>query len=423
MPYFTSPTTRMRRAIQIAVAISVVAIACSGCATGSSSGGGSSTIKVGIPVADTASLAQAGVAAKDALSVADIETMYKSALNVVSGKSAAGGHKLVPDFSSFSLVDPGAPQTACLHFVRDSKDDVVLSNQFVNGGDQCVVQRGGFLLQNVAAPQTAYNSKVGHVVTTDLTPDAAAKNFAAYLTGDAKLTGQKLGVLTDALGGDAAPVTGILIPALKKAGLNVVHVTTLTADLTQVAQQVPVEVTQMKEAGVTTIIDATPSANLMDFLGGASKAGYDVPYIASDLNNAVDETFSPAYPPNLQATAITARRFAEPDSALAATCYANYQKAGGKTLVAGSVNYQELLEICDSVTLLAAGVSHLGSTGFSSSAFVTALGKVGTLHFAYYGPSGLSGTSQSTVQGVRTVTWSKGSWASTGSAWTAPANG
>lgn len=259
----------------------------------------------------------------------------------------------------------------------------------------------------------------------DLTPTAAAKTFAAYLAADSKLKGQKLGVLTDALGGDSAPVTSVLVPALKAAGLTVAHVTTLSADLTQVAQQVPTEVTQMKDAGVTTIIDATPSANLLQFLGGAAKGGFSVPVVASDLNNAVDETFAAAYPPTLTATAITARRFAQPDPTLAAACYGSYRKAGGKALVAGSVNYQTLLQICDSVKLLAAGIKHLGSAAVSNSTLTTAFGKVGKLDLAYYGPSSLTGTSKSTVQGLRTVTWAKGGWSADGSGttWTAPANG
>ena len=412
-----------RSAVVVAgiVALATTMTACS--ASSTSKGSSSAPISIGIPIGDTASLQAVGIAAPDALSVSDIETMYKAAISKVSGTAAAGGHKLTTDFSSFNLVQAGAPQTSCLHFVQDSKDDVVLSTQFVNGGDQCVVQRGGFLIQNVAAPQAAYSLGAGAVYTMDLVPNDAAKEFANYLTKDSKLKGQTLGVLTDALGGDAAPVTSILVPALKKAGLNVAHVTTLSADLSQVAQQVPVEVSQMKQAGVTTIIDATPSANLLQFLGGAGKVGFNVPIIASDLNNAVDETFAPAYPKTLEATAISARRFSSTDNTAANTCYKNYRAAGGKSLVVGSTNYQQNVQICDSVTLLAAGLAKLGSTSFSKAALETALGKVGSLTFGFYGPSKLSGSSHSTVSTVQALKWDNGGWQPTNGTWLKVSNG
>jgi len=407
--------TAPRLAAGAIVAIGAVVLA--GCSTATTSGGSGSSapVSVGIPVADVASLQAAGVASPDALTVKDIEKMYTAAIDAVSGKAAAGGHKITTDFASFDLVQPGAPQTACLHFVQDSKDQLVLSDQFVNGGDQCVVQRGGFLIQNIAAPQAAY-AMAGKVVTTDLVPNDAAAAFARYLTTSAHLKGKKLAVLTDALGGDAAPVTSVLIPALKKAGLDIVHVTTLSADLTQVAQQIPVEVSQLQDAGVDEIIDATPSANLAQFLGGMSKAGLDVPLIASDLNNAVDEAFAAAYPKNLKATALTARRFGS-DNAQATACASRYQKAGGRTLVAGSANYQTLLEVCDSVTILAAGLKQLGGTTFSSASFAAALGKVGTLDLAYYGPSKLSGSPQTTVQAQQVVSWGGTGWAPTDGKW------
>lgn len=410
------PHQPVLRALTPAAVVALsLALGVTACSNGSSDDSGD-TITVGIPVANTASLAQAGVSAPDAASADDIETMYKAALKSVTG------YKIDTKFVSFNLVQTGAPQTTCLKLLQDEKADVVLASQFVNGGDQCVVQRGGTLIQSIAVPQAAYGMKQGVVYTNDQMPNDAATNFATYLTTQAHLESQTIGVLTDALGGDATPVNDILVPALKKAGLHVAHVSTLSADITQVAQQVPVEVAQMRDAGVTAIVDATPSANLMQFLGGMTKAGWKVPFIAGDLNNAIDESFAAAYPKTFEATGYTARRFTT-DNAAATTCYQNYVAAGGKELTPNSASYQANLEVCDQVKILSAGLSKLGGKAFDKKAFSEALSQGGDLDFAYFGAGSLSGASSSTARKLHTVTFTNGHWSGTDENWTAISHG
>ncbi|UUT34679.1 hypothetical protein [Microbacterium elymi] len=115
-------------------------------------------------------MVKAGVAAPDALTATEIEQMYTAAIHKVSGTDAAGGYTIIPDYATFDLVQAGAPQTTCAKLVQDDKSDLVLAGQFVNGGDQCVVQQGGTLLQDVAAPEAAYSMSTGTVVTLDQLP-------------------------------------------------------------------------------------------------------------------------------------------------------------------------------------------------------------------------------------------------------------
>ncbi|UUT34680.1 hypothetical protein [Microbacterium elymi] len=227
-----------------------------------------------------------------------------------------------------------------------------------------------------------------------------------------------MGVLTDALGEDAKPVTDIIVPALKKAGIDVAHVTTLTADLQAVAQQVPTEVGVMKEAGVDVIVDATPSANLMQFLGGMKAANWNVPFIASDVNYAVAETFAGAYSPTFEATALTERTFGA-DSDAGAACEKTYQDAGGKELTLGSTNYQTLLQACDLVTVLARALTALGDTAFSPEAFADAVGGLGQVDgIASYGDLTFQKGAHTGVSGLQVVAWSNGGWAATDGKWT-----
>ncbi|MFT4210431.1 MAG: hypothetical protein QM626_01050 [Microbacterium sp.] len=412
-------TTRRTAPLILVATATILAAGLSGCGSASGTDTSGRTLHIGIPIADSSSLVKAGVASPDALTADQIEQMYTIALDAISGTDAAGGYTLVPDYATFDLVDSGAPQTACAHFVQDSRDDLVLSGQFVNGGDQCVAQQGGVLLQDVAAPEAAYSIDTGTVLTLDQLPSTAAERFADYLISSGVLDGKTVGVLTDALGGDATPVTDVLVPALEDAGVEVAHVTTLTSDLQAVAQQIPTEITQMKEAGVDVIVDATPSANLMQFLGGESSAGWSAPVIASDLNYAVAETFAAAYPADLEASALTQRTFgADAGGDAASTCADRYETQGGETLVAGSTNYQTLLQACDLVTVLGKALTALGDTAFSGAAFATAVEGLGHVDgIASYGDLTFEAGTPAGVSGLQVVTWSDGGWEPTDGVW------
>jgi hypothetical protein len=354
----------------------------------------STVVKVGIPVADPASLAQLGLPTTGSPSVSQLELAYTAQIKAINASGVLGKRKLAPVFDVYSLANPAAPQQTCVSLTENDHVFAVVTGQFVNGGDVCVAQHHTPMFESVAAPQAAYTKYPGLVFTAQMSPNRNARAFAQALIRSHALKGKTVGVLTDSLGGDLAPVTGVLVPALKAAGVNIVHVTDITSDFSEIPQQIPVEISEMKAAGVNMIVDATPGPTLEEWVGGEQQASFSPKIVMSDLNDADFAIFTASYPASLNGTvAYTSERYGENAAhqklqPIDASCNKHYTKAGGPSYPRDSSNYVDLEQSCQALTMLVDGlVATKGS--LSLKRFDKAMAHLGPIDLEFQGPSSL----------------------------------
>ena len=369
------------------------------------------TIKVGIPVADPASLAALGQPTAGLPTVAQTELMFTSQIKAINASGELGARKLVPVFNVYSLASPAAPEASCVSLTEDSHVLAVVSGQFVNGGDVCVAQHGTPMIESVAAPQSAYSSYPGLVYSAQMAPNRNARDFAHELVASGALKGQTVGVLADSLGGDYPPVSQVLVPALEAAGIKVAHVTDLTADFSELPQQIPVEISAMRSAGVTMIVDATPGPNLLMWLGGMQSAGWSAKFATSDLNNADFAIYTSRYPASMNGTvAYTSERFGEGAAGFGAQpgdrqCLQRYVSAGGARYARDSSNYVTLEQSCQALTMFIDGVRATKGAA-SVKSFARAMAHLGKVALPFQGPSSLSAGKTDAADAVRVTHFS-----------------
>ena len=377
----------------------------------SSAATSSGTIKLGIPIANAATLAALGQSTRGALSVAQTELMFSSQIDALNRSGGFGAVKVKPVFEVFSLADPASIQRSCVALTQTQHVFAALAVQYVLGGDACIAQHGTPMLESVAAPQAVYDHFPGRIFTTQMAPNVNARSFAHELVSSGSLRGQKVGVLADSLGGDFAPVSQTLVPALRAGGIDVAHVTDLSANFSVAPQQIPVEISDMRSAGVTTIVDATPGPNLVLWLGGLQKAGWMPKIVMSDLNDADFAVYTGMYPPSMAGTtAYTTQRYGEHAAGLSApasdqTCLSRYESAGGVTLAPDSANYVELEQTCQVLALFADGLKAVSGSP-SQTSFAKAMSGLGSVSLPFQGPSSLGAGKPYAADAVRVTRFS-----------------
>ncbi len=396
----------------IAVVVVLVIVLSSGSSSQNTSSasvsdsGVGATVKIGIPIANQASLAALGQSTKGLPSVQQTELMFGAQIKAINAAGGIAGRKLQAVYGVYSLSDPATIERTCVALTQNDQVLAAVTTQFVLGGDTCVAQHGTPMFESVAAPQTTYVQYPGLIWTAQLEPNQNAKSFAAELIASGSLKGQKVGVLSDSLGGDFQPVSQTLLPALKAGGVDVAHVTDLSSDFSVMPQQIPAQIADMRSAGVSTIIDATPGPNLELWLGGLHKAGWSPKIVMSDLNDADFTVYTAAYPPSMQGTvAYTTQRYGESEAGIATpavdqTCLKNYTSAGGTAWPTGSANYVQLEQSCQALAMLVDGLKAAGK-GLTKQSLTKAMGSLGTVNLPFQGPSSFATGKASAADAVR----------------------
>lgn len=399
-------------ALVVAVAIVLVIVLSSGSSNSDSPGTGAAgaavtgNIEIGIPIANAATLAALGQSTKGVLSVQQDELMVSSQVKAINAAGGIDGRKLQPVFEVYSLADPATIERSCVALTENHQVVAVVTGQYVLGGDQCVAQHGTPIFESVAAPQPAYTQYPGLVWTAQMAPNQNAKSFAQELISSGALKGQKVGVLADSLGGDFQPVSQVLVPALKAGGIDVAHVTDLSSNFSVMPQQIPPQIADMRSAGVTTIVDATPGPNLVLWLGGLQKAAWSPKFVMSDLNDADFAIYTGAYPPAMQGTvAYTTQRYGEsvagyPTPAVDQTCLRHYESDGGVSVAPGTPNYVQLEQSCQALTMLVDGLKS-AAKNLTRQSFIKAMDSLGSIDLPFQGPSSLHAGKNSAADAVR----------------------
>lgn len=336
------------------------------------------------------------------------QAAYQAFVDEINAAGGINGRTITPVFTSTDPVaNDGA--TACNKLTEDDKVFAVIANGMFGAPVLCVTQQHETPLINVGGFINEYYDKsAGRLFTIQPTKPRSARNTVAALEQEGALQGKTVGVLTSQAGDDNVAVKTALVPALEQLDHPVARVADLAVDSGAALSQIPVEVTQMREAGVDLVFLSTNAFFSSVFVQTAEEQGYRPQYALSDADDNILDYFVGRMPSSFQSRGYTAKRLGEqridaPEPALDAECRAVVEKATSTTIERGSTAYETAMSACNQVRLFARAAEAAGPN-LTREAWATAMQGLGEFDLAYADGGSYSAQKFDAADAIRPVT-------------------
>jgi ABC-type branched-subunit amino acid transport system substrate-binding protein len=374
--------------------------------TASDVGVTSTDVKVGFVLTD---LAQVKPLLGDIGSDKEVQqAAYQAFVDEINAAGGISGRKITPVFTSTDPVaNDGA--TACNKLTEDDEVFAVIANGMFGAPVLCVTQQHETPLVNVGGYATEYYDKsAGRLFTIQPSKPRSARNTVAALEQEGALQGKTVGVLTSQAGDDNVAAKTALVPALEQLDHPVARVADLAVDSGAALSQIPVEVTQMREAGVDLVFLSTNAFYSSVFVQTADEQGYRPTYALSDADDNILDYFVGRMPASFTSRGYTAKRIGEQrvgasEAALDAECRAVVEKSSGTTIERGTTAYETAMSACNQVRLFARAAEAAGPN-LTRESWATAMQGLGEFELAYADGGSFSAQKFDAADAIRPVT-------------------
>jgi ABC-type branched-subunit amino acid transport system substrate-binding protein len=335
------------------------------------------------------------------------QATYQAFVDEVNAAGGVHGRTITPVFTSFDPVVEDAT-TVCNRLTEDEEVFAVVGNGVFGPPVLCFTQQHGTPLFNVGGfADEYYQQSSGLLFTVQPSKPRSVRNAVAALEQQGSLQGTTIGVLTAAAGDDDVAVETALVPTLESLDHEVAHVTDLSVDGATAIGQIPVAVTEMREAGVDLVFLSTNAFYTSLFVQAADEQGYRPRYALSDADDNIADFFVGRMPDSFEARAFTARRTGEhrvdePEPELDADCRAVVEQAGGAPVERGSTAYEAAMYACNQIRLFAQAADAAG-VELTRAGWASAMQGLGSFELAYADGGSFSETKFDAADFVRPV--------------------
>jgi ABC-type branched-subunit amino acid transport system substrate-binding protein len=318
----------------------------------------------------------------------DQQASYQAFVDEVNATGGVNGRTLIPVFTTTDpIADDGA--TACNKLTEDDEVFGIVSNGLYGPPVLCVTQQHGTPLVNTGGFANEYYEKsAGLLYSMQPTKARSARNAIGALEAAGDLQDKTIGVLTSLAGDDNLAVETALVPSLEQLDHDVAVVSNLSVDTGAAMGQVPVEVTQMREAGVDLVFLSTNAFFSSLFVQTAEEQGYRPAYALSDADDNILDYVVGRMPASFAANAYTAKRIGEQregsvdEAELDADCRAVVEASTKTTLERGTTKYETAMSACNQVRIFVQGLEGAGVNPTRAS-WATAMQALGAFPMAY----------------------------------------
>ena len=381
-----------------------------GTPSASARGVNSSTITVGVPTINVAVTSVSAGGSLGALKDFNEQAAWQAYFDEANA-TPIGGRTIKAVYDSYNPLDYNDTQRSCKAVTDDQPTFAVLALNFFGDAVTCVTAQHREILLNALseAQDSVWEQAQGRYVSEEFSATRILRGATLDLDRQGALTGKNIGVLTAQGGNDNVPVDHVLIPLLKQLGRKVVHESTLAGDFGTAQSQIPVEVAQMRSAGVDTLFLGTNALYFASFTQEADRQGWKPQYIVTDYSDATNEAFVSSYPNSVDgAIGITTRRYGEhvvgmPEAPNDAKCAAIYAKRTGKSLTRGNAVYSFVVEICSLVLDIFVPALRDAGAALSQASWIAGVGHIGDFAMGFSGPASLRPGKLDAASSVRTL--------------------
>lgn len=275
------------------------------------------------------------------------------------------GRKIVPDYTKYDPVNGDATNN-CNQLTEDDKVFAVISEGVYGAPVLCFTQQHATPLINVGGyVDEYYQRSSGLLLTMQPTKQRSAVNSVYQLDAQGKLAGKTIGVFTSSAGDDDVAAKTGTVPALQRRGYKVAHMSDLSADTGTASSEIPVEVNQMRAAGVNLIFLQTNVLLDTQFVQQADSSGYRPTYVLGDSESNVSDFFLSNMPASFTGLANTVSRTGEqrvgaPEPAVDANCRTVFETATKQQLARGTAQYETTMGACNQIRTFVAAARATG---------------------------------------------------------------
>ncbi len=366
-------------------------------------------VTVAVMYPDLSVAAQFGLAEE----VGEFGPVFEALIADANERGGIAGHQIDLELVEFDLLVDGDSVRACLTATQDLDAFVVIGLGGVYGDPVvCVAEQNETLmLQADGSPDEFYERADGRLFT--LTPSKGETQVAIVEAFDEQLAAAPFAVFSSIdTGGDHDTMEAYLLPALAEAGLEPAVTVVLDSDGDVAASQIPVEVEEVRAAGVETIISTAGFFSTASFAQALEAQGIDVQWVGSDAAGFASDLYaSQIDPAQLDgARGVTTHTFGweaagldEPEAD--AACRARAGELLGTEIEVGSIDIAGAFYACNFADLLVAAGEQVEGD-LTTESLAAALQRVTDIALADYGPAGFGEGDFTAANAVREITWS-----------------
>ena len=367
------------------------------------------SIRVGVVLSDLGAATRAGVTI-DGFDPEDQRAAYEVFFADVN-EAGIHGRKIVPVYETVDALNTDEMNAACIKFAQEHKVFAVFNIAgFYGDAVQCLtLQRRIIFLSVDAVAEELYQQANGTHVTLTMSTTRAVRNQVRLLHERGVLRGRTIGVVSY---DHSQPnhIDGGMIPELERLGYKVAHRTKLSEDAATQQSQTPIEIQNMRRAGVDTVLLTVNLINMAAWSQQADKQGWTPQYLLSDVSQGTVNGFMERTPPSTDgALGVTATRSGEieagyPEGPAESDCRRTRTKVTGEEMPRTSPLYGATMVACSEVRIFAEALRRAGQnpTRDGWGRAVQTLGEFPLAEFGggFFGPGRFDPPNQ-----VRVIRW------------------
>jgi ABC-type branched-subunit amino acid transport system substrate-binding protein len=249
------------------------------------------TITIGALMYKPNTFAQFGVSTFGSKPPAQIIKPFVDDLNQHGG---IAGRQVVVKISEFSPLVPADQQTACADQAQDKRVFATIGIVlFTADGERCLASHQTPVVTSNTSSLASLRGDAGWVRQTSMAKDRIVRNWIDWLVASGSATpASRIGVLHSDTPEDNTLNDQVMVPYLKKRGLNVVAQAALSGTtIDTVSAQAQNTALKFKDARVDLVLPALDFLRTFAFVGAAKSAQLSTRYSISDLGQlSVDAT-------------------------------------------------------------------------------------------------------------------------------------
>jgi ABC-type branched-subunit amino acid transport system substrate-binding protein len=373
------------------------------------------SIKVGFLLYDLGGASQAGFT-QTGLDPRQQRAAFEAYVDEVNRAGGINGRKIDAVYATYDLLSEDGQRKVCLSMTEDQKVFALVGNFFFRSAYLCATKehhRVVMALGSTATGPDVYAASAGLLFTAFPEGDRMMSNFAEELRAAGTLNGATVGVLSDDGFDPGEATTRVLEARIKEFGGKVGRHSHLSADLGTASSQVPVEVQQMRSAGVNLVLNAANPILATQFAQLAARQRYLVKYTGSDWAAASSEPGQANMPPEYNGSrtftglAVGDSRVGNPETPLDVHCRQVYEAYTHQSLPRDSTPWGVAMGNCNFVRLFALATAKAGSN-LTSAGLSQALQSLGPVEVAQWGPGSYRPGKFGFMDSIRPQHWDSG---------------
>lgn len=342
------------------------------------------SVKLGFFLLEVGSAAKIGFAV--GVDVAQQQAAYQAYVDEINARGGINGRKVEPYYRSVDVLDSNSGAAACRYMTQDAKVFAATGNLLLPADAACVTRQGRtyFFSANLYADET-YQAAGGLLASFGMRGSRMMRNWVAELDRIEYLDGEKIAILSGEATDPSGATANALKAALQAAGHTVVRMSRFSADRGTGSSQIPVEVSQTRGAGATTVFLLSDGLYTAQFVQQADGQGYRPKYTTSPWTSNDTDASMQNLPPSADGllgvtSAYPFKYWAE--TAAEKRCIDVYQTRSGRQLPPPTTNeFTTTMVACDVISILERIVASGGvnPTRASLISGAAGLGELGNL--------------------------------------------